>query len=195
MARHAYKIFYKGELIMKNHAQNNHYEEPKHYHSNQRPKIMDINEAFPGSLPDGVTGTVIVLPKGANINDIDIDEVMSKMVHNAEPNDNKYTEKSNVDSHAIDEIIKDGDKYIHPALLEAREKRDLVDGNTDPDLKESYKYALANNALLAEELANDMADTYRRHIATMLEYNTEQIFEGLKDTRNVLYHLIDNEDD
>ena len=193
MARHAYKIFYKGELIMKTN-QNNHYEEPKHYHSSQRPKIIDINEAFPGSLPDGVTGTVIVLPKGANINDIDIDEIMSKMAHNAEPNDGKYTEK-NVDSYAIDEIIKDGDKYIHPALLDAREKHDLVDDNTYPDLKESYKYVLANNALLAKELANDMADTYRRHIATMLEYNTNQLFEGLKDARSVLYHLIDGEDD
>lgn len=76
--------------------------------------------------------------------------------------------------------LKDQDKYINEELLEMRSFED----DFDPIIKESIAMARVNNYLLVESMGDEMADLYKRHLSTILEYNSQSMFhgfQGLKD--------------
>ena len=195
---------------MKNH--NNHNNECQHCHKASRnntakqPTVTNIRDAFPG-LPDNINGIAIKIPEGTNINDFDLDNLMNQVHAAAQAdqathyydNEQPKTPRERIveycDDDELNEIIAEGDRYINPILLEARE---ALEGGpyteADLDLRRMQKIQRGNNAIIAEMLAEDMAATYRRHVATLLEYNTQCFNAHLQNTKNVLYHLI-NEDD
>lgn len=195
---------------MKNH--NNHNNEYQHCHKASRnntakqPTVTNIRDMFP-DLPENINGIAIKIPEGTNINDFDLDNFINQ-VHAAaqvdpatqyHDNEQPKTPRERIveycDDDELNEIIAEGDRYINPILLEARE---ALEGGpyteADLDLRRMQKIQRGNNAIIAEMLAEDMAATYRRHVATLLEYNTQCFNAHLQNTKNVLYHLI-NEDD
>ena len=72
--------------------------------------------------------------------------------------------------------FKDQDKYIDEALLEMRSFED----DFDPIIKESIAMARVNNYILVESMGDEMADLYKRHLSTILEYNSQSMFHGFQ---------------
>lgn len=72
--------------------------------------------------------------------------------------------------------FKDQDKYIDEALLEMRSFED----DFDPIIKESIAMARVNNYLFVESMGDEMADLYKRHLSTILEYNSQSMFHGFQ---------------
>lgn len=198
---------------MRNHNNHhNHNNACQHCHKASRnniakqPTVTNIRDMFP-DLPDNINGIAIKIPEGTNINDFDLDKLVNQ-VHAAaqvdpatQYHDNEQPKtpceriEEYCDDEDINQLIAEGDRYIHPALLEAR---DALEGGpyteADLDLRRMQKIQRGNNALIAQLLAEDMAATYRRHVATLLEYNTQCFNAHLQNTKDVLYRLI-NEDD
>ena len=83
-------------------------------------------------------------------------------------------------------MAAEGSEYIHPAVLALRECE-----NTLPeDIKATAIWDRAADASMADVLAADMADLYRRHIATIMELNTQRRLMEAADNRKLLYHLV-----
>lgn len=137
-------------------------------------------------LPNGVTsGVRITLPAGVSPHDIDMNSIVA-MLGATVP----YPTEEAVDNSEINKVTEN-DKYIAAAILDA--KPDTAD--LESDLEKEYKRLRFNNAVIAENLAAEMANLYRRHIATILEYTTQNLITSAQDTRDQLYHLISNIDD
>lgn len=81
------------------------------------------------------------------------------------------------------------DKFIEPGVLELREatERELPD-----DLKNLGTYMRAANAAVAERLANDMAATYRVHLATIMELQTQMNLQAAMDNRIAMQKALAN---
>ena len=143
-------------------------------------------------LPNGVTsGVRITLPAGVSPHDIDMNSIVAMLGATVPYPGTPYPTEEDVDNFEINKVIAENDKYIAPAILDA--KPDTAD--LESDLEKNYKRLRFNNAIVAENLAAEMANLYRRHIATILEYTTQNLITGAQDTRDQLYHLISNIDD
>lgn len=88
--------------------------------------------------------------------------------------------------------LKEQDKYIDEDLLAMRDFED----DFDPIIKESIAMARVNNYLLVESMGDEMADLYKRHLSTILEYNSQLAFHGFQglkdDIRDYVKSLIVN---
>ena len=73
----------------------------------------------------------------------------------------------------------DQDKYIDEDLLKMR----TFEEDFDQDYKKGMYLARLNNQSIVEKMTNEMADVYKSHLSTILEYNTQQLFHGLQGLR------------
>ena len=80
----------------------------------------------------------------------------------------------------IDDSLMNNDKYIDIGLITLREFED----DYPEDYKEALKIVRHNNALYADNMTNEMAELYMKHISNIMEYNTQAHFVSLMTVRD-----------
>ena len=78
------------------------------------------------------------------------------------------------------------DKYIDVGLITLREFED----DYPDEYKEALKIIRHNNALYADNMANEMRELYMRHISNIMEYNTQSQFVSLMTVRDEMYEYL-----
>ena len=86
----------------------------------------------------------------------------------------------------IDDSLMNNDKYIDVGLITLREFED----DYPDEYKEALKIIRHNNALYADNMANEMRELYMRHISNIMEYNTQSQFVSLMTVRDEMYEYL-----
>ena len=88
----------------------------------------------------------------------------------------------------MEDLMNENDSYIEPSLLYLRDK--FEGDSINPELQAWAKYARTVNAKTSKKLADDMANVYRAHLATIMEMNTQVMLHSFEDQYNYINRAV-----
>lgn len=99
----------------------------------------------------------------------------------------------NTTEEEIDDMLDEYDSYVEPGL---RHLREVSETGLPKDVEMYAHLYRVSNAYLSKRLAEDMAQTYQAHIATILEANTQfnirAMMQNRENEKKLLYTLLEN---